>query len=128
MFAAEFQPALVMALSYSLDHVIVRGTGAGQPLGLLNDVAMLTVAAEGGQAADTFLFVNAVKMYSALYAGGVARSAWIMHPTVIPQLLTMQNVVKNVAGTENVGGTSAVTVGSDGLCSCLVGKLFSRST
>ena len=29
MFAAEFEPALVRALSYSLDRVIVRGTGSG---------------------------------------------------------------------------------------------------
>ena len=76
--------------------------------------ALLVQAAEGAQLADTFLYSNAVKMYSSLYAGGVARASWIVHPTVIPQLLTMQNVVKNVAGTENVGGVSAVTVGSDG--------------
>ena len=32
------------------------------------------------------------------------RAVWIVHPTVIPQLLSMTNTVKNVAGTENVGG------------------------
>ena len=63
MFAAEFEPALVRALSYSLDRVIVRGTGAGQPLGLLNDPAVLVQAAEGWQVADSFLYANAVKMY-----------------------------------------------------------------
>ena len=52
MFAAEFSPALVRALSYSLDRVIVRGTGAGQPLGLLNDGSLLIQAAEGAQLAD----------------------------------------------------------------------------
>ena len=49
-----------------------------------------------------------------MYAAGVKRAVWLVHPTVIPQLATMQNVVKNVAGTENVGGVSAVTIGAEG--------------
>ena len=47
---------------------------------------------------------------------GVTRAVWLAHPTAVPQLLTMTAVVKNVAGTENVGGglAAAITQGADG--------------
>jgi HK97 family phage major capsid protein len=34
------------------------------------------------------------------------RAEWLFSDTLIPALYKMQNVVKNVAGTENVGGSS----------------------
>ena len=114
LFVSEFQPALMRAAAYSLDRAIVRGNGAARPLGLMNDPAALTVAKESGQAADTFLFKNAVNMYGALYVGGVSRSVWLVHPTVVPALLLMKDVVTNVAGTENVGGVPAVTMDASG--------------
>lgn len=126
LWLSEFEPALARAAAYSLDEAIARGTGVGMPLGLLNDNAAVTVAAEGGQAADTFNFINASKMFAAMYPGGIARAVWAVHPSVLPVLIQMPFVVKNVAASENVGGNAAVTVSPDGSLT-LLGRPVLRS-
>ena len=113
-FAQRLQPQMVKAMSYSLDRALVRGTGAGQPLGLLNSNSTITVTADGGQAADALVWKNVAKLFSAMYAAGTSRAVWLVHPTVVTQLLLLQNTVQNVAATENVGGTPAVTVSDAG--------------
>ena len=43
------------ALGYFEDVAFISGTGAGQPLGILNAPALVTVSKETGQAADTIV-------------------------------------------------------------------------
>lgn len=114
LFASQFQPALTQAAAYSLDRAILRGDGVAKPMGVLNDPSAVTVAKAAGQSADTFSFVNAVAMYSALYAAGTGRATWLVHPSVLPALLLMKDVVTNVAGSENVGGQAAVQMDGAG--------------
>ena len=45
--------AFTDALAWTLDGVFLNGTGAGQPLGIYNAPALISVAKETGQAADT---------------------------------------------------------------------------
>ena len=71
---------------------------------MLNDPALITVDAEAGQASSTILYTNIAKMFARLHPACLSNSCWVVNSTAIPQLLLMQNVVKNVAGTENVGG------------------------
>lgn len=113
LFVQEFQPALRRAIAYSLDRALVRGTGAGQPLGLTRDPAMIVVAPESGQAADTFNFLNATKMFSAMYPAGLGRAVWLAGPSVVPQLVGMKDFVRNDAGTV-VGGEAAAKMGDGG--------------
>lgn len=80
-FAAEF--------GFLLDDAIIRGTGAGQPLGILNAGCLVTVAKEAGQAADTIVWENVVKMYARLFAGSRANSIWLINQAAESQLMQM---------------------------------------
>lgn len=103
-----------VALSEALDFAFLRGSGAGQPLGILTSPALLTQAKESGQVADTIVYENVVGMWAK--SSNPAGSVWICNPSCVPQLLKVVVVVKNVAGTENVGGghVPLVTVMADG--------------
>lgn len=67
----------------------LNGTGAGQLLGIQNAACLVSVAKETGQAADTVLFENIVKMWTRLYARSRANAAWYINQDVEPQLFGM---------------------------------------
>ncbi len=94
-------------IQFLVSDAIIRGTGVGQPLGLLNSGSLITVNKGAGQANDTFTQQNAADMWARLHVRARAGAVWLINQDVEPQLLTMVTVVKNVAGTENVGGFSA---------------------
>ena len=81
--------AFARALRSDLDQHFVTGTGSGQPLGILNGPSTIAVAKESGQSASTIVYDNLVKMVARLNAGSFERSEWVVHPTTIPQLLTL---------------------------------------
>jgi HK97 family phage major capsid protein len=49
-------------IAFRLDDAIINGTGAGQPLGVINAASTVTVSKESGQAADTVVFENCLKI------------------------------------------------------------------
>jgi HK97 family phage major capsid protein len=83
------QTGLSTAIGYTLDYFVLHGTGAGQPLGLLNAPSKITVDAETGQAADTIIYENLVKMFARLHPGCYSNAVWLCHPSTIPYLETM---------------------------------------
>src|SRR4030095_9181589 len=98
------QTAFASEFSFKVDDEIVRGTGVGQCLGVLNSSALITQAAEGSQTADTVVAENVIKMRARLRARNRPNMAWYINQEVEPQLPLMVVKIKNVAGTENVGG------------------------
>ena len=80
-FASEF--------SFKIDDEIIRGTGAGQALGILNAPCLVTQAAEGGQTADTVNATNIQKMFARMPARLLGGSAWYINNEVWPQLFAM---------------------------------------
>lgn len=84
-FAEEF--------GFKLDDAAIRGSGVGQPLGVLNSDALVTVAAEAGQAAATVLFENITKMWSRLWARSRRNAVWFINQDVEPQLMGMSLAV-----------------------------------
>ena len=76
-------------LSWYRDKAFLKGTGAGEPLGILNADCLITVAKESGQTNDTICYENLCKMMSRMYAGGFGNSIWLAHQSTIPQLLTL---------------------------------------
>jgi len=78
-------------LGYTLNKAIISGTGDtyGQPLGVLNSDALVTVDAEADQAADTVTFKNICAMWSRLHARGQNRAIWVCNPIVSEQLMSM---------------------------------------
>lgn len=76
-------------LAWYRDKAFLKGTGAGQPLGILNAGCLVSVGKESGQKADSIVYENLTKMMSRMFAGSFLNSAWICHQTTIPQLLTL---------------------------------------
>jgi HK97 family phage major capsid protein len=83
---------------FKLNLAIVQGTGAGQPLGILNSDALITVDAETGQDADTIVYENLTKMWSRLAPGSENNAIWLMHKDAWPQLLGLTQL-SGLAGT-----------------------------
>jgi HK97 family phage major capsid protein len=82
MFANEF--------AFTIDNEILRGTGAGECLGIMNCPALVTVAKEGGQAADTIEFANIKKMWARMYAPSRKNAVWFVNQEVEAQLMELQ--------------------------------------
>lgn len=80
-------------LSWYRDKAFLKGTGAGEPLGILNAGCTIAVAKESGQKADTIIYENLTKMMSRMFAGSFPNSIWVAHQTLIPQLLTLSVAV-----------------------------------
>jgi len=76
-------------LEFKAGEAIFRGTGAGQPFGFLNSSALVTVAKESGQAADTVVDNNIAKMWSRMYAPWRAGAVWYINQDIEEQLFTM---------------------------------------
>lgn len=83
-------------IMFKVNEAIYRGDGAGKPLGLLNSGALIVVAKESGQLADTFNFANAAKMYSRLHAARRANAIWLINQDVEPQLFSIVDPSNNV--------------------------------
>lgn len=104
--------------AFKVDDGIVRGTGAGMPLGWLNAGALVTVSKETGQAADTILAENVEKMFARLWAPSMRTAIWYVNQAVYPQLFQMQHVI----GT----GGIPVFMPPGGLSEAPFGTLFGR--
>ena len=89
---------------FAVNLALIQGNGVGRPLGILNSGALVTVAKETSQVADTVVAENVIKMYSRMYGGSRANAVWLINQDIEPQLMQMSIKIKNVAGAENVGG------------------------
>lgn len=63
--------------AFTIEDAIVNGTGAGQPLGILNSGALITVAAESGQAAGTIVAANLTNMAGRLWGPSHRSAVWL---------------------------------------------------
>ena len=109
-FAEEF--------GFMVDESIVRGSGAGVPLGILNSGALVSVAKEGGQAAKTVLAENIEAMYARMWAPSVGAGIWYINQDVWPQLFQLSHAV----GTGGV----PMFVPSNNLAAAPFGALLGR--
>ena len=103
-------------IAYFEDDAFIAGSGAGQPVGVLNAGALVSVAKETGQAASTVVWENIVKMFSRMHPASLGRAVWYCNPDVLPQLAAMSLTV----GT---GGAPVwVANGANGLPPTFLGR------
>lgn len=80
-------------INFVVGDALVNGTGAGQPLGILNAPCTVSVAKETGQAAATIVPANVTKMWSRLFrgmaAGEESGAIWFINQDVNPSLQLM---------------------------------------
>lgn len=100
MFLDEMLPE---ATAYFEDDAFLTGGGVGEPLGVLNGSAVVSVTETTSNLID---WPDIVSMYSRVLPQSMGRGVWIAAPDTFPQLATMTVNVQNVAGTENVGGSA----------------------
>lgn len=103
---------------FLLDDAIINGSGAGQPLGILNAGCLVSVAKETGQKAKTVMAENVINMYSRMFAGCRQNAVWLINQDIEPQLFTMSLAV----GTGGV----PIYMPAGGLSGLPYGTLFGR--
>jgi len=76
-------------INFVVGDAILNGTGAGQPLGILNSSCLVTVDKESGQSAATVVGANIVNMWARLFAPCRQNAVWLINQDVEAQLHTM---------------------------------------
>jgi HK97 family phage major capsid protein len=88
---AWLQDVFPQAIAFVMDEDFLNGSGANQPLGMLNSAnpALITVTAVGGQGASTVITENVITMWSRMYSAGKKSCIWVYNPEVFPELAKM---------------------------------------
>lgn len=95
-------------INFVVGDALINGNGSGQPLGVMKAGSLVTVSKETSQAANTILQANISKMWARLHPRCRDRAVWFYNVECEPQFDALNLPIKNVAGTENVGGISNV--------------------
>lgn len=115
-------------ISFKINDAIVNGTGVGQPLGILNAPATVSVAKETSQTATTFKAENAVKMMARLPSASFSRAVWLINQDVLPEILKAGFAITTPSGTAAGAGALYLAPGqlSGGLQAAPYGLLLGR--
>lgn len=103
------------AMTWYKEYAYLQGKGAGStmPLGVLNSPATLAVSRA---VANKFKFADAATMMSKLQVRSWDDATWVMHQSVLPELLQMASgAVANTASTTYIPGNTLMwqpTLGS----------------
>lgn len=89
---------------FKITDEILNGTGTGMMLGILNAPCTVSVAKEASQVAATLVAENVLKMWSRMEGRARRNAVWLVNQDIEPQLMQLNVKIKNVAGSENVGG------------------------
>lgn len=73
-------------INFKVTNAIINGTGVGQPLGLLNSPAKISVTRD---TAAHVVFDDIVGMYARLFTEFRQNAVWLMNPDVEPELLSL---------------------------------------
>ena len=91
-------------MAFKVTDAILNGTGVGVPMGVVSAPGTVSVAKETSQVAATIVAENILKMWSRMPEASRRRAVWLGHSDCEIQFPQMNIKVKNVAGSENVGG------------------------
>jgi HK97 family phage major capsid protein len=78
--------AFTEELTFKTEDGIINGTGAGQLLGILNSGALISVAKDSGQAADTISTANVLSMWATTPIRSRKNLVWVINQNIEPQL------------------------------------------
>jgi HK97 family phage major capsid protein len=115
---AYIRQAFSEEFGFTLDDACINGTGAGQPLGIMNSACLVTAGAETGQLAATVVYENIVNMWARMWAKSRGNAVWFINQDVEPQLFNMGITI----GT----GGSPVYLPPGGASATPYGTLFGR--
>lgn len=105
-------------IMFMTEDAVFEGTGAGQPLGIINSPSLVSVAKQAGQAAGTIVKENIDNMWSRMWIRSRKNAVWFINQDCEPQLNQMGQVV----GT----GGLPVYLPPGGLSAAPFGLLYAR--
>lgn len=73
-------------ITFRTSDAVINGDGIGKPKGILQSGALVVIAKESAQVADTVVLENVTKMYNTLPPKWLSGARWYIHRTVMPQL------------------------------------------
>jgi HK97 family phage major capsid protein len=76
------------AVAWYEQYAFLQGSGVGKPLGILNAPATLV---QTRNTPSTVKYPDIANMFSKLLPSSINRAVWVITPTVIPQLLQLQD-------------------------------------
>ena len=80
-------------INFTEDVAFITGNGVGQPLGVQNSPAVISVTKETNQVAATIVTENILKMYARVVPQSLGNTVWLANPTTFPQLMTLSIAV-----------------------------------
>jgi len=86
---AYLQRKAPAAIRWKAVDAFMRGDGVGMPLGWLASDALITVAKESGQAADTVVAKNVSKSFARMI--DPMNAVWLTNSDVLPQLMDLKS-------------------------------------
>ena len=86
---AVLNTAFQEEFGFKIDNAIFEGTGAGIPKGIMGGAALVSVAKESGQGADTVVVNNIFNIWARLWARSRANAVWFINQDIEPQLYGM---------------------------------------
>lgn len=87
---ASYLPKKIGAsIQWKTNEAILFGPGAGLPQGAMVSGAVITVAKDTGQAANTLTSMNLANMIARLPEGSFPNSVWLINNDVLPSLFTL---------------------------------------
>ena len=110
---AVIRQAFAEEFGFKIDDAILSGSGEGEPLGILNSGAIVTVAKEASQT-DTITVENLIKMWNRLWSRSRANAVWYINQEIEPYLYTLKI------------GDKPVYIPAGGLSEKPYGTLFGR--
>ena len=110
---AVIRQAFAEEFGFKIDDAILSGSGEGEPLGILNSGAIVTVAKEASQT-DTITVENLLKMWNRLWSRSRANAVWYINQELEPYLYTLKI------------GDKPVYIPAGGLSEKPYGTLFGR--
>lgn len=103
--------AFVNEFGFVIDDAIFEGTGAGQPLGIMNSGSLISVTRAG---AGAIAYADITGIYARMIAGSRPNAVWLINQAVEPQLFAM------------VLGTAPAYMPAGGLSGAPYASLFGR--
>lgn len=103
-------------LAFRKQEMVIRGTGAGEGLGILNAPNLVTQAKESGQTATTIVYRNTTKMMARIHLKNFNGLVWLVNQDTMDQLLNLTIAVgtggsiatafiPNISATPGIIGT-----------------------
>jgi len=87
------------AIQHEINRVLIKGTGVGQPLGILTSGALLVQTSTSS--AGTLNLVDLAGMYSKLMPGSHGTACWLAAPSVLPMIFDLASKEGATAGGFN---------------------------